>query len=197
MEHKEESISMSTVSKIVYLNDENATFHAENGFLSLTARLPKKEDLFEKESSEEQCDENGLVTKNWERVFLHSAFPFDAPHEYISVLDKDNKEIGMIRALSALKRETQEVLKAELSRKYYAPIITKILSVKERYGFSYWQVLLSDNRSFSFTVQDTYRSILRVTYQHLFIIDVDGNRFEIPNVEALDRASYKKIELYL
>ena len=48
MEHKEESISMSTVSKIVYLNDENATFHAENGFLSLTARLPKKEDLFEK-----------------------------------------------------------------------------------------------------------------------------------------------------
>ena len=29
------------------------------------------------------------------------------------------------------------------------------------------------------------------------ITDVDGNRFEIPSVEALDRASYKKIELYL
>ena len=103
----------------------------------------------------------------------------------------------MIRALSELKKETQELLMAELSRKYYAPKITKILSVKERYGFSYWQVVLSDDRSFFFTVQDTYRSILRITYQHLFIIDVDGNRFEIPNVEALDRASYKKIELYL
>ena len=197
VEHKENNESVSTVSKIVYLNDENATFHAENGFLSLEAWLPKQDDLFEKEDLTEQPDENGFVTKKWERVFLHSAFPFDTPHEYISVLDKDSKEIGMIRALSELKKETQELLMAELSRKYYAPKITKILSVKERYGFSYWQVVLSDDRSFSFTVQDTYRSILRITYQHLFIIDVDGNRFEIPNVEALDRASYKKIELYL
>ena len=29
------------------------------------------------------------------------------------------------------------------------------------------------------------------------IIDIDGNRYEIPSIERLDRASYKKIELYL
>ena len=36
-----------------------------------------------------------------------------------------------------------------------------------------------------------------IVHEHVFIVDVDGNRFEIPSVEALDRASYKKIELYL
>ncbi len=198
MEQKPTETGVASVTRIIYLNDENATFHGENGFLALTATLPKTDDLFAKaEEQNEVSDENGLITKTWERVFLHIAFPFDVPNEYISVLDKDNKEIGMIRSLDGLKAETQALLRAELARKYYAPAITKILSVKERYGFSYWQVVLSDGRALSFTVQDTYRSILKITYQHIFIIDVDGNRFEISDVEALDHASYKKIELYL
>ena len=31
----------------------------------------------------------------------------------------------------------------------------------------------------------------------LHINDIDGNRYEIPDIEALDRASYRKIELFL
>ena len=34
-------------------------------------------------------------------------------------------------------------------------------------------------------------------WERAYILDVDGNRYEIPDVEALDRQSYKKIELYL
>ena len=53
----------------------------------------------------------------------------------------------------------------------------------------------------SFTLQDTFRSIIKSPRddgtERIFILDVDGNRYEIPNVEALDRKSYKKIELYL
>ena len=50
-------------------------------------------------------------------------------------------------------------------------------------------------------MQDTYRSIIKATNpdgsERLFISDVDGNRYEIPDVEQLDRQSFKKIELYL
>ena len=175
--------AFDAVIKIRYLDDTNAVFSEHNGFLSLKTTLPN-----ENGEAEEQT---------YERIFLHSAFPFDMPHSYISVLDKDQKEIGMIRELSALSEGTQAILLGELGRKYYAPRITKILSVKERYGFSYWRVDLENASDFSFTVQDTYRSMLKVDQTHVFIIDVDGNRFEIPSVEALDRASYKKIELYL
>ena len=175
--------ALDAVVKIRYLDDTNAVFSEQDGFLSLKTTQP----------NEEGADEE----QTYERVFLHSAFPFDMPYSYISVLDKDQKEIGMIRELSALSEATQKILRGELGRKYYAPRIKKILSVKERYGFSYWRVDLENASDFSFTVQDTYRSMLKIDHEHVFIVDVDGNRFEIPSVEALDRASYKKIELYL
>lgn len=175
--------AFDSVIRIIYLDDTNAQFSEHDGFLSLKTTLANEEGVTEEQS--------------YERVFLHSAFPFDLPHDYISVLDRDQKEIGMIRQLSALSEETQKILLGELQRKYYAPRITRIHAVKERYGFSYWLVDLENAKDFSFTVQDTYRSMLKIDNEHVFIVDVDGNRFEIPSVEALDRASYKKIELYL
>ena len=177
------STALDSVVRILYLDDSNARFTEKNGFLSLSADLP--------------VDDGKTEEKTYARIFLHSAFPFDAPDEYISVLDTDQKEIGMIRSLAALSPETQKILTDELHRKYYTPEITKILNIKERYGFSYWKVEIGEGNEHSFTVQDTYRSIIRVDFRHIFILDVDGNRFEISDTEALDRASYKKIELYL
>ena len=183
MEEKNTAAALSTVVHIQYLDDKNASFTEKDGFLALKATISNEDGTTEE--------------KTWDRIFLHAAFPFEMPEDYISVLDKDQKEIGMIRSLSVLSEDAQKVLRLELHRKYYAPVIAKIFSVKERYGFSYWRVELADGTEFSFTVQDTYRSIIKVDAVHIFIVDVDGNRFEVRDVEALDRASYKKIELYL
>jgi hypothetical protein len=89
-----------------------------------------------------------------------------------------------------------EMLTEELKRRYYAPVIDRIYSIKERYGFSYWKVHTADG-NVSFTLHDTYRSIIRAAHNHIIMLDVNGNRFEILDTEALDRKSYKKIELYL
>ena len=93
--------------------------------------------------------------------------------------------------------ETKAMIETELERKYYAPKIKTIVSLKERYGFSYWKIITDDNRRVSLTVQDTYRNMIRVGEDKVIILDVDGNRFVIESVAALDRKSYKKIELYL
>ena len=68
--------------------------------------------------------------------------------------------------------------------------------MKERYGFSYWKVKTEEGEV-RFTLHDTFRSIIRAGEKRVILLDVDGNRFEIPDVDALDRKSYKKIELYL
>ena len=140
------------------------------------------------------------IEKIAERIFLSRAFPFDMPYEYISVLDKDKKEIGFIRSLDDFDEPARTQLIHELETKYYTPVIKKILSVKERYGFSYWKTECEFGEK-SFTLQDTFRSIIKSPRddgtERIFILDVDGNRYEIPDVEALDRKSYKKIELYL
>ena len=113
------------------------------------------------------------------------------------MLDVDNKEIGLIYNIEDFDADTVSTLKTELERKYYSPIISTIESVKERYGFSYWNVITSDGKKMTFTMQDTYRNITHMGDDTLLLLDVDGNRFTIKSVAALDRKSYRKIEIYL
>jgi len=181
-EVKAKKQTLEDVAQIHYLTKDNTEFKIKNEFLTLKTPVKNEEGVFE--------------DKEFSRVFLHRAFPFDDPYAYISVLDKDMKEIGLIKKIDDFPEDTASLLKNELIRKYYAPKVEKIISVKERYGFSYWKVL-TDSGEMTFTLQDTYRSILKVGNGRVFIIDMDGNRYEIPNVEDLEFASYRKIELYL
>jgi len=174
--------SLNDIVKVIYLNQGNSTFMIKNNFLTLETNL--------------ENEENVLENKYYDRVYLHRAFPFDNPFSYISVLDKDSKEIGFIREMSDFHEESQKLIIDELHRKYYSPKIISILSVNERYGYSYWKVT-TDAGPLTFTLQDTYRSILKVDTNRVYIVDMDGNRYEIPEVEKLDFKSYKKIELYL
>ena len=164
--------SLAELSVTVWLTPENATFYLKNDFLH-------------------------IKTESYEgRVHLCREFPFELEWEFISVMDERQSEVGIIRSVSLFAGAGEEMLRTELSRRYYAPVIDKILSVKERYGFSYWRVQTAEG-NVSFTLHDTYRSIIRAGGGRVVLLDVNGNRFEIPNVEALDRKSYKKIELYL
>ena len=171
--NQEEKIrSLAQLSVTVWLTPENATFFLKNGFLYI--RYEERE----------------------ERAFLCREFPFEMLWEFISVLNEDQQEIGIVRNVDAFEGDARELLVNELNRRYYSPVIEAILQVKERYGFSYWKVRTKEG-TVSFTLHDTFRSIVRADGNRLILMDVDGNRFEIPDAEALDRKSYKKIELYL
>ena len=164
--------TLAELAVTVWLTPENATFYIKNDFLHI------KTDSYEG------------------RAHLCRQFPFELEWEFISVMNDEQAEVGIIKATSLFVGAGEELLRTELSRRYYAPVIDKIISVKERYGFSYWRVHTAEG-NVSFTLHDTYRSIIRATAGRVMLLDVNGNRFEIPNVEALDRKSYKKIELYL
>ena len=120
--------------------------------------------------------------------------------EYISVLDRDRKEIGMIRSLGDFSGDQRALLERELEVKYYTPVIKRIMSVKERYGFSYWKTECEFGEK-DFTLRDTFRSIIKTPNadggDRVCIIDVDGNRYEIPDVGHLDTQSLRRIERYL
>jgi len=172
------NIAKDSAAAIKKLDAQNARFSTKNGFIFLTLK-------------------EGEETLIFDRIFLHRAFPFELLWEYISVLDKDSNEIGIIYKLTDFDQETAELLKTELLRKYYEPKIKSVVSLKERYGFSYWNVITTDDRNVNFTMQDTFRNIIRVGSDRAVLLDVDGNRFVIESISKLDRKSYKKIELYL
>ena len=164
--------TLAEISVTVWLTSSNASFSQKNGFLYI-----------------QHGDRNT-------RAFLCRSFPFELEWEFISVLDEDQCEIGLIRRIEDFAEADREMLVTELNRRYYSPVIQRILSMKERYGFSYWKVITKEGEV-GFTLHDTFRSIIRAGESRLILLDVDGNRFEIPDVRALDKKSYKKIELYL
>ncbi len=165
-------------ARIVRLDKNNSRFEVKNGFLALVFT----------EGGEE---------KSFDRVFLHRAFPHELPFKFISVLGEEKKEIGIIYDIEDFDPRDMSLIKIEIERRYYSPVIKEIKSVKERYGFSYWKVLLEDGREISFTMQDTFKNILHTSDDSLMLIDVDSNRFTITSISDLSSKSYRKIELYL
>ena len=164
---------LSGIVDLIWLNRENASFHEEEGFLSMD-----------------------LDGTHYDRVLLSRCFPFDEPETHISVTDCDLKELGMIRDLQELSEESGEACRLELARKYFTREILSIEKIKERYGFTHWEVMTASGKK-SFSVQDTYRAITKITPDHLLVYDVDGNVYEIASVDALPHKSYRQLELYL
>ncbi len=179
---KTEKAALSDVVAVTYITKDNAKFEKVNDFIQMTLTVPNEEGVLE--------------AKTYDRIFLHRAFPFDYPYAYISVLDADSKELGLIADVDELGKDAADMLRAELDRKYYTPVIKQILSLKDKFGFSYWKVI-TDEGELSFTLRDTFQSLMKVGGNRIFVNDIDGNRYEIPNIEELDRKSFRKIELFL
>ncbi len=169
--------SIEAVVTVVYLEEDSAFFYSKGDFIGLKT---KAEDGSE--------TDHGIVK-------LRRMFPFEQLWENISVLKPDDEEIGVIRSLALFPRD-EALLRRELERVYFTPKISKIYSMKEKYGFSNWDVETDVGR-ITFSVKDTFRSLLVLADGRVIITDVDGGRYEIPDAAALDKASHRKIELYL
>ena len=108
----------------------------------------------------------------------------------------DLKEIGIVSDIEVFEKKQKQYLLNELNRKYFTPVIEIIYSLKDKYGFSYWEVK-TDAGKLKFTVNDAFRNIIKITDDRIIINDVNGNRYEVKSLENFDKASYRKIELYL
>ncbi|MCL2176633.1 MAG: DUF1854 domain-containing protein [Firmicutes bacterium] len=201
--------SIFKTSKINYLTPENAQFSKTEGGLlyckwveSEQQKAKRKEDekKFAKDKASKKSDKGADKAKDEcdkpeGVVKLHRAFPFVTPTEYISVF-KDDDEVGIIKDIMLFDETTRQLLGAELKRVYFSPIITKINTIKERYGFSYWEVT-TDKGKLDFAVADTYRNIIKLGKNRLKIIDQDANRYEISDYTKLDKGSIKMLEMYI
>ncbi|NLY69101.1 MAG: DUF1854 domain-containing protein [Clostridiales bacterium] len=170
----------------VPLTPENAIFtRSQGGLISLTLK-----------------HDDGKEDEFFERVIVLRAFPITNPEEFISVREPDTKakgkgqEIGMIRRLSDFDEETVRLIREELNRRYFSPVIKKIYSVKEKFGYSYWESDTTAGRV-TFILNNPFSNIRVLEDGRIFINDIDGNSFEIPDPKKLDPASYRKIEMYL
>ncbi|MDR0326358.1 MAG: DUF1854 domain-containing protein [Oscillospiraceae bacterium] len=136
----------------------------------------------------------------YKRISLRRAMPIAEPSGYISVADHENKEICVIRSLTDLSGEQLRIVNNELDRRYYCPEIVEIKSVKDKMGYVYMELRVT-GRGEAFdkncAVKDVSKNIRLLDEDSLIVFDVDGNRYIVPSLAAMDKKSVKKLEPYM
>lgn len=124
-----------------------------------------------------------VLQARFKRVFPHSH-----PQEFYSLQDGANHEVGVLKNLEGLDGEARKIIEQELDRRYYTPKILRILVIKRDSGMFRFEV--ETDRGFAtYFVRNWRDSAHEVMPGNWHILSVDGQRFEIPQLEALDRRS--------
>ena len=145
----------------------------------------------------------GLRTggQDYKHVILRRIMPIEHPWEYISVADQDNKEIGILRAVSALPDDQRNIVEQELDSRYYSPQVLEVVSVKDKLGYVYMEMKLRNKQGREYAkscaIKDVSRNIRMLGENRVLIFDVDGNRYMVPELDKLSKLSLRKLDSYL
>ncbi len=120
-------------------------------------------------------------------VRIRRAMPWSKPDQWISIRNKDGKEVHLIEDLSALPRELRVRVEGALETGSFIPTIRSIERVDVSFGFQTWTVETDRGRA-EFRVQE--REDIRFLDDGRFTLkDADGNLYLLPRLDKLDEAS--------
>ena len=120
------------------------------------------------------------------------AFPISEAADCISFLDRDDKEVLLLKGPSELDSGSRQVLEEEMGRTYFVPKITYVYEIEDSHGAARWEVE-TDRGYRVFDVRD--REDVRVIKgRRVLLQDADGNRFEIEDLGLLDLQSQKLVD---
>ena len=114
--------------------------------------------------------------------------PLTRPGKYLALLNGKGEEILTIENPDDLDETSRAAVEEELHRRYLTATVHKITYAKSEFGAGYWHVI-TDRGERDLVTQSLQENAQWLSPVHLLLIDVDGNRFEIPDVTALDERS--------
>lgn len=148
--------------------------------------------------------EGGFLSLNthgrqYDRIMIQRAFPLSQPYKYLSVREvKENREpgeeIGIIEDIVALPEGLREIVCSELDMRYFTPDITEILRLKDERGIVTIDAVTTSGKR-KITAHSNTSSFIRLSKVRMLIVDVDGNRYNIPDMTRLDKKSRRNLEV--
>jgi hypothetical protein len=129
-----------------------------------------------------------LDNLSWAKVSVARAFPLSDPEHYIGFLDGLGKDVGMVYDPAQLDPESRKVTEEELERRYFVPTVRRVISCKEEFGTVYWTVD-TDRGEKEIVARNIRDNLQELSSSRVIITDVDGNRFEFPDIFELDSRS--------
>jgi hypothetical protein len=122
------------------------------------------------------------------RVEAMRAFPLSHPLEHIVLRDGAEKQLGVLRSLDALSEPARGWIEEQLERRYFLPQVLAIHDIMERFGSSVWD-LQTDRGRVTVSTRQMHEAIHEVEPNRFLITDAENNRYEIKDLQALDKES--------
>ena len=122
-------------------------------------------------------------------------FPISDPEAWISIRSGDGAELVCIEDPSKLPAAVWQLLREELSRREFVPVIQRIVRVSGNSEPCEWQV--ETDRGPTRFLLKSEDDVRRIGDQQILILDAHGTRYHIPDLSALDAKSRRVVEWYV
>ena len=150
----------------------------------------------------------GLQHDAWGRLVLIDAtgarhigvepirgFPISDPEHFISLCDREGRELVCVQDMAKLPAATRQVLEQDLSRREFVPVIERIASVSSGADPTEWQV--DTDRGPTTFLLKSEDDVRRLGPDSALVIDSHGLRYLVPDTKKMDAASRRILERYL
>jgi len=182
-------------------NETTATYQdellAKTGVRRLT---PDKTKIFEGTFSLLHCAVQG--DNLYRGVFAVLMFPIRHPEQFVSLrytdLEDKEQEIGVIENLHDFSEAAQKLIRASLKKHYYEQIISRVISIEDKFGLLFFKVELADgNVERNFMMRWSYNSAEEFGEKGKVLIDAHENRYIIPDVTKLPAADQREFTSFI
>ena len=125
-------------------------------------------------------------------VELRRMFPITGLTRYIALLDNEGNEIAVIRNIDDLLPESKKVIEKCLDEYYMIPRITRFIKMSEKFKIWMWTAE-TDKGICTFEIRNHVTAIKPLYDGRVLIKDANDNRYEIPDINELDKKSLRML----
>ena len=130
--------------------------------------------------------------ENFTELEPRRMFPITGLTRYIALLDGEGNEIAVIRNIDDLLPESKKVIESCLNEYYMIPRITRFIKMSEKFKIWMWTAE-TDKGICTFEIRNHVTAIKPLYDGRVLIKDANDNRYEIPNINDLDKKSLRML----
>ena len=134
--------------------------------------------------------------RKFENLEPRRLFPLSGLEKYITLLDEEGVEQAIIRDLRTLPPQERKTIEECLREYYLIPKVTKITDSREKYGVVTLEVE-TDRGPAVIEIRNLLYGMKLLYGNRVLLRDGSDNRYEIPDLAALDKQSRQKNDCFL
>lgn len=134
--------------------------------------------------------------RKFENLEPRRLFPLSGLEKYITLLDEEGVEQAIIRDLRTLPAQERKIIEDCLREYYLIPKVIRITDSREKYGVVTLEVE-TDRGNAVIEIRNLLYGMKLLYGSRVLLRDGSDNRYEIPDLTALDKQSRQKIDCFL